>query len=179
LNSLFYPSERLGYAHAIGLHVTNPGGKPNQPAYRVRLRKEPVLLPTHGWPPDTTVNQPPEWSWRLQLFGDERPESERPEKIRIKEITPDVNPNMGDASAAYRKVLVRQVDVFKKNIARRVEWDNNIGILKFTSDAGGNITASQQLWYWLPDDEVTDDPDAYTVYTRSLEPTNDPPPSIS
>jgi hypothetical protein len=179
LGSLFYPGERLGFAHRAGLQVTNPAGTPNQPAYRIRLRKEPVLLPTHGWPAGSSVNQVPDWLWRLQLLGDERPEAERPSKIRVQPITPDVDPSTGDASAAYRKVLVRQVDVFKKNIARRVEWDNNIGIIKFTTDGTGNVTVSQQLWYWLPADEIDDDPDAYTLYTRSLEPTGEASPSIS
>lgn len=178
LVTTFYPAEILGYAHRTGVQVTNPAGKPNQSGYRVRLRKEPVLLPTRGWPQGSVVNQPPEWSWRLQLFGDERDELERPQKIRIPEITPDVDPGVGDADAAYHKVLVRQMEVFKKNMARKVQWDNNIGVIKFGKDANGNLTASQQLWYWLPGDDITDEPAAYNVSTRPLEPTDAPRPAI-
>jgi hypothetical protein len=182
LGSLFYPGERLGWDHRAGLQVTNPGGLHNQPTYRIRLRKEPVLLPTRGWPPGTTANLPPDWSWRVILAADERPDDSspgaRPAKGQAQLITPDVDPTTGDAGAAYRKVLARHIDLFKKNVGRRVVWENNIGVLKFTKDGGGNITVSQQLWYWLPADEVDDDPDAYTVYTNSLEPTTDSPPSI-
>jgi hypothetical protein len=176
LASLFHPGERLGWTLRSGLQVSNPGGKPNQPSYRVRLRKEPVLLPARGWPQGTTVNQPPDWSWRLALAGDERRESARPVKIQVPSILPDVYPATQET---YEKVLQRHVEVFKKNAARRVQWDNNIAIVKFTTGASGDVVAAQQLWYWLPADEPDDDPDAYTVYTRSLEPTAESPPSIS
>lgn len=183
LGNLFYPAERLGWAQRAGLQVTNPGGKANQPSGRLRLRREPVLLPTHGWPAGSTVNQVPEWSWRMTLVADQRLDDgsagARPASIQVHSITPDINPTTGDASAQYRKVLGRQVEIFKKSVGRRVEWDNNIGIIKFTTDGAGLISASQQLWYWLPGDELDDNPDAYTVYTDPLEPTSDTPPSIT
>jgi hypothetical protein len=68
--------------------------------------------------------------------------------------------------------------VFKLGVGRRVQWDNNIGILKFTTDGAGEISVSQQLWYWLPEDEPDDAPDAYTVYARTLAPSTDTPPTI-
>lgn len=183
LGNLFYPAERLGWAHRAGVTVTNPAGKPNQPISRVRLRREPVLLPTHGWPTGSTVSKAPEWSWRMVLSKDARPDDgspgSRPANIRVPSITPDVNPSTGDATAAYRKVLARHIDIFKKSVGRQVEWDNNIGIIKFTTDGSGKLTASQQLWYWLPSDELTDDPDAYTVYADKLEPSSDTPPTLS
>jgi hypothetical protein len=183
LGNLFYPAERLGWAHRAGLQVTNPAGKSNQPSGRLRLRREPVLLPTHGWPAGSTVNHPPEWSWRMVLAADQRPDDSsvgaRPANIQVHSITPDVNPTTGDAGAEYHKVLARHVDIFKKSVGRRVEWDNNIGIIKFTTDGSGNLSASQQLWYWLPGDELDDDPDAYTVFSDKLEPTSDTSPSIT
>lgn len=183
LGNVFYPPERLGWAHRAGLQVSNPAGKSNQPSGRLRLRKEPVLLPTHGWPANSTVNQVPDWSWRMVLAVDKRPDDSstgaRPANIQVHSITPDVNPTTGDAGAAYRKVLARHMEIFKKSVGRRVEWDNNIGIIKFATDGAGNISASQQLWYWLPGDELNADPNAYTVYTDRLEPTADTPPSIT
>ena len=183
LGSLFYPGERLGWEHRAGLQVTNPAGKPNLPSYRIRLRKEPVLLPTRGWPAGSAVNQPPEWSWRVAVIPDRRPDDSsagaRPAKIQVASITPDVNPAAGDAGAAYRKVLERHVEIFKKNVGRTVEWDNNIGLIKFATDGAGRLSVSQQLWYWLPTDELTDQPDVYTVGTGALEPTGDPAPSIA
>ena len=183
LGNVFYPAERLGWTQRAGLQVTNPAGTSNQPSGRLRLRREPVLLPTHGWPAGSTVNQVPDWSWRMALAADQRPDDSsagaRPAGIQVHSITPDVDPTTGDAGAAYRKVLARHVEIFKKGVGRRVEWDNNIGIIKFTTDGAGNINASQQLWYWLPGDELSDDPDAYTVYSDSLEPSSDTPPTIT
>ena len=71
------------------------------------------------------------------------------------------------------------MEILKKSVGRKVEWDNNLGIIKFATDGLGKITASQQLWYWLPDDELVDDPDAYAVVTKSLEPSTDTPPQIT
>ncbi len=179
LGTSFYPIERLGWTLRAGLQVTNPAGKANQPASRLRLRKEPVLLPTHGWPAGSSPNREADWRWRMMLAKDNRPDEgagARPVNIQIHSITPDVNPTISDA---YRKVLARHVEIFKKSVGRRVSWDNNIGIIKFTTDGLGNISASQQLWYWLPDDELNDEPNAYTVCTENLQPTTNIPPSIS
>ena len=183
LGSLFYPAERLGWDHRAGLQVTNPANAPYQPAYRVRLRKEPVLLPTRGWPAGTATNLPPDWSWRVVLARDERPDDSssgaRPVKVQIAPITPDVNPMSGDASAAYRKVLARHVEIFKKSVGRTIEWDNNIGLITFASDSSGNLTASHHLWFWLPDEDPDEDPDEYVVYSVGLEPTADASPAIT
>lgn len=183
VGNLFYPAERLGWTHRAGLQVTNPAGKSNQAVSRLRLRREPVLLPTHGWPENSSVNLSPEWSWRMGFSADERPDDgssdARPANIQVPAITPDIDPTTGDATAAYRQVLARHIDIFKKAVGRRVEWENNIGVIKFTTDTSGNLSTSQQLWYWLPSDDITDDPNAYTVYTDSLEPTGDTPPTIS
>ncbi len=182
LGSLFYPGERLGWK-LRGVHATNPAGTPNPPAHRIRLRREPVLLPTRGWPAGTTVTQPSDWSWRLRFSADPRPDDSspdaRPEKIRIADVQPDVNLSVGDAHAAYQKVLARHLDVFKKAAARRVVWDSNVGVIKFERDGAGNVTAVQELLYWMPDDETTEEPDAYTAYSEILEPTADKPPVIT
>lgn len=183
LGSLFYPGERLGWDHRAGLQVSNPGGQANLPRNRIRLRKEPVLLPTRGWPAGSSANQPADWSWRLTVVPDKRPDDNtsgaRPENIQVRSISPDVNPSAGDATADYRKVLARHAEFFKKNAGRVVGWDNNIGLIKFTTDGAGNTTVSQQLRYWLPADELDDEPDAYTVSAVRLEPAAGPIPSIT
>lgn len=183
LSSLYYPGERLGWKSRAGLTATNPANKINPPSHRIRLRREPVLLPVAGWPANTTVNKPPDWSWRLNLARDERPDDSspqaRPEKIRISAISPDVNPLVGDPHAAYRKVLVRHMEIFEKAASRRVMWDTHVGIIKFSRDGAGKLTAAQQLCSWLPGEETSEDPDSYLTYSLSLEPTADPAPVIS
>jgi hypothetical protein len=166
MDSHFYPTERMGWTHRVGLQVTNPSG--NRPLQRIALRKEPVLLSTQGWPVGTTINPGPDWSWRLRLLSDERPESERPQNIQIQEIVD------GD----YKKVLERHTDIFRKGIARKIEWDTNVGIITFSRDNQGSLTTLQELMRWLPEDSFTEDPDAYMVHRCSLEPTPDEAPKI-
>jgi hypothetical protein len=182
-SSLYYPGKRLGWDLRAGLTVSNAAGRPNPPSHRIRLRREPVLLPLQGWPTGTTVNLAPDWAWRFDLAGDERPDDTspgaRPERVRISAITPDVNPTTGDAHAAYRKVLVRHTEIFRKAVMRRVMWDRHVAIIKFLRDGAGNLTAVQQLWSWLPGDDTTESPDAYTSYSLSLEPTTQAPPAIT
>ena len=181
LGSLFYPGRRLGWKSKLGLQLTNPGGIRNPPKHRVRLRKEPVLLPTEGWPAGTTANKQPDWRWTLSIMKDERPDDTtaeaRPQKVQVKSISPDVNP-VSNANDAYDKVLSRHMEVFKKNVGRVVVWDSNVGIIKFKTDPAGVITVKQEMLYWLNSDETTDDPEAFTTYTGILEPGLVPAPQI-
>ncbi len=181
LGSLFYPGRRLGWQSKLGLQLTNPGGKANPPKHRVRLRKEPVLLPTEGWPAGTTANKEPDWKWLLNIMKDERPDNTsadaRPTKVQVKSIIPDVNP-LSNAADAYDKVLTRHMEVFKKNLGRTVVWDSNIGLIKFKTDGAGIITASQQTLYWLNTDEITDDPETFTAFAAILEPGLTTPPVL-
>jgi hypothetical protein len=52
--------------------------------YRSRLKQEPTLLPTLGWPDDTTINpsQRPDWSWRVEPIFDLRADDKRPAAIQ-------------------------------------------------------------------------------------------------
>lgn len=181
LGSLFYPGRRLGWKSKLGLQLTNPGGIRNPPKHRVRLRKEPVLLPTEGWPAGTTANKEPDWRWTLNIMKDERPDDtsaeSRPQKVQVKSITPDVNP-VTNANDAYDKVLSRHMEVFKKNVGRTVVWDSNMGIIKFKTDGEGIVTVKQEMIYWLNSDETTDDPEAFTAYTGILKPGMETPPRI-
>ncbi len=172
LSSLFYPATRLGWKSKMGLQITNPAGKPNQPKHRIRLLKEPVLLPGHGWHAGTTHNLDPDWRWKLFFIGDDRPDDAtagaRPEKIQVKSIIPDLNP-AANAKETYEKVLARHMEIFKKSVGRKVVWDSNIGLIKFKTDGAGVITVTQEMRYWLNADEVTDDPEAFTAYSTVLD----------
>ena len=53
-------------------------------ALRAKLRQEPMLLPTIGWPDGTTVSpaQKPDWSWRVDPIFDVRADTVRPPAIQ-------------------------------------------------------------------------------------------------
>ena len=56
--------------------------------YRTKLKQEPTLLPTIGWPDDTTINpaQPPDWSWRVEPIFDVRADDARPAAIQPRKL---------------------------------------------------------------------------------------------
>jgi hypothetical protein len=182
LGSAFRPLERLGWLSRTGLTATNTANTTNSPALRVRLRREPVLLPSVGWPEDTTVNLPADWSWRLDMIFDARLDTgapgSRPQKIRPIVISPDVVTTSGDSGPGFQKVLARHLDLFLKGGSRRVMWETNVGIVRVAVDALSKLTVFHDLWFWLTDDEINDDPDVYISFGTPLEPTGDAAPVI-
>jgi hypothetical protein len=189
LGSLFYPLERLGWNSGIGLSVTNPSNQVNPPKLRIRLRKEPVLLPSQGWPAGSkvtrgAVEELPDWAWRLKILEDSRPDDEsedaRPEAVRVKPLSPDIDPLTTDWTEPYNTIVQRHYDVTKKSVARKVVFDCNIGLINFKTDADNKVSVKHSFLYWLVEDDKPDDlPRSYTVYTNTLEPTGEPQPLIS
>ena len=174
----YFPAEKLGWLNKA---VTVNG--PISPRNEIRRHKNPVMFSPQGWFPGTTVNpSAPDWSWRLNIVADERPDTNtpdaRPEGARIDTITPDVNfGNAASVKNGYVKVVERHQEAFKKNIARRVVWASNIGMVKIKKTSG-KLSIEHQFWYRLPDDDLYEDPYPYTVHKTSLEPTSDTPPTL-
>ncbi len=177
--SLFYPLERLGYNSNAFLEVTNPNGIPNRPKHRIRLRKEPVLLPTKGWPAGSVVsrngvaNEVPDWAWRMEFIKDERPDEDspegRPKRIHLPLIDTDVDPT-NPGSEGYRKILLRHQEAIRHSIARRIVFNSNIGLVNFKTDVNGNVVeVIHGLLFWLEEDEDTVDPDVYVLQKASLQ----------
>lgn len=80
-------AERLGWYAKPANPVQLPAGKSEADiprALRAKLKTEPVLVPTYGWPKGTTINPatPPDWSWRVEPIFDLRPDSARPVAIQ-------------------------------------------------------------------------------------------------
>jgi hypothetical protein len=131
--------ERLGWNTNGSNLVQIPQGELAKPALRDRLRKTPVLLPTEGWPDGTAENpqRPPDWTWRLDIVRDERPDSQRPTSVRPADLVPgnpsaDVTTNLD----GYRKAIVRHVkhmDKQKDNLAhaRQILFASNLGQVHF------------------------------------------------
>jgi hypothetical protein len=131
--------ERLGWNTNGANLIQIPEGELARPALRDRLRKTPVLLPTEGWPDGTTENpqRPPDWTWRMDVVRDERPESERPTSVRPVDLVPG-NPTADVATDlnGYRKAIVRSVkhmDKEKDNLAhaRQILFASNLGQVHF------------------------------------------------
>ena len=63
-----------------------PAGKSQKDiprALRARLKLEPMMVPTYGWPKGSVINpaELPDWSWRVEPMFDLRPDAARPPAI--------------------------------------------------------------------------------------------------
>lgn len=177
-SNAYFPAEKLGWLNKT---VTVTGTI--SPRNEMRLHKNPVVLSPQGWFPGATAQPAPDWSWRLNILSDTRPDTDtpdaRPEDIRIDTIVPDID--FGSSVSlkdGYVKVVERHQEAFKKNIARRVVWASHIGRVQVKRNAG-MLSIHHQFWYKLPDDDLYDDPNPFTEHSTSLEPTADTPPTLS
>jgi hypothetical protein len=68
------PFERLAWK--TGSSIELAAGTTVPPGRRARMRRSPALLPARGWPAGASIpdGSPPDWSWRLQVVRDERPD---------------------------------------------------------------------------------------------------------
>jgi hypothetical protein len=138
------------------------------------------VIPTEGWPAGTTISVAPEWSWRMSLLEDQRPDDSspdaRPADGQIGAISPDLVPAAPDDG--YVATLLRAEKQLKTKIARAVVFASNLGLVTF----GGtpvDRTVRHALMYIHPGGAKPADPKAYTAHLAGLNPTGDPAPSIA
>jgi hypothetical protein len=158
-----FPAERLGWKDK--LNVTVNGSKTFSNA--MRLKKEPVLLsPGPSWFPATTIAQEPDWAWSFDALRDNRPESERPLKIRMTIIDSDAELTTSPKTF-YEKLMDRHIENSKKNVSRRFVWNNNLGMINLKK-VGNEIVVEHELWHFLDDDGKDAEPQPYTVYKVNM-----------
>jgi hypothetical protein len=140
------PTELLGWDKGSPTPLEFPPGVDLLPPGRARLRREPLLLPTRGWPAGTTVGRAPDWSWRFRLSRDERPPNELPEPARFAPLDParptdDIAVNID----GYRKAAERHAKQLDKvSHTRQALFESNIGIVTFERK-DGRLVARQEL----------------------------------
>lgn len=170
------PLERIAWHVSEPDTVTVPGGQLASPRLRALLRREPVLIPVHPWPPGTTEARPADWRWRFKQLCDRRPDAERPAPVRPKALPDDFDtlPRLEQ----YRVLLERHLDYVRKNdFGRTFVFTNHVGIVRFerTDDV---LTARHEIFTIHPDQGPTAKPLKYTIHTASLEPTTDSQPVL-
>jgi hypothetical protein len=137
-------SERMGWLiKPAGPIVLPPGtSEARVPrALRSKLKQEPTLLPTYGWPEGSTVNpsQRPDWSWRVDPIFDLRPDSDRPAAIRPLELEDPagVEAALAEADApnaidAYQALAGRHQYSFETlRNSRQILFRSNFGVVRF------------------------------------------------
>lgn len=167
------PAERFGWKNnLLNLDPFNlPAGQRLPLIQRRRLHRSPLVVTKEGMPAGVTLNTPPEWTWRLQIEVDKRPDDNsggaRPEPVRVKSLTPDVN--LVNAADGYVRALRRYVEQQEKSNFRRVVWNTNYGLIRFETEAG-KLVVFHDLYYEVDDEEsaLEDEANAYTEHRIPL-----------
>ncbi len=97
-------AERLGWDVKPSNPVLLPAGKSEKDiprALRSRLKIQPTMVPTYGWPKGSVINpaQLPDWSWRVEPIFDVRPDAARPPAIRPLDIEVDAEAMLTEINA--------------------------------------------------------------------------------
>jgi len=166
-------TERLGWDKNTPDPMQIPEGAEVVPALRRRLGTSPVLVPTEGWPENAAVNpaHPPDWSWRVDVLRDQRPDSERPKPAQPELLDPanpaaDIAPNVD----GYRRVVVRQArQLDRLNNSRQIQFERtNLGLVRF-EERSGVLHAIHEIYSVHEDASNPDQPELYTLHVTALD----------
>ena len=170
---------------------------------RKRLRTEPVMIPTWGWPndpppangdppdPRTTSRlnpaRPPDWRWRTKPLVDERPDELRPEPIRPRLLDDDEIDGLLSSDDtkvdAYQKIAARhQSSLGRLRNARQMMFRANFGLLRFEREEDQTLTAVHEVHTAFKDPEDPNPPARpapapYMLHRASLGPLQEDAPS--
>jgi hypothetical protein len=198
--------ERLGWDRAADDLVLLPDGFTALDlvaATRRRLRTEPVMLPTWGWPddqdddpetqPETTRSsrlnpaKPPDWRWRTQPLLDRRADLARPEPIRPRQLDDQgIEGKLADPETtveAYRLIAGRhQSSLRQLRNARQILFRSNFGLVRFEVPEDGPLTAVHEVYtaFTDPDDPnpaARPIPQPYLLQTTPLVVDDEEPPT--
>ena len=189
-------ADRLAWEKKSETVLSFPPNANVSPRLRAKMNKSPMLLPTLGWPKDTTIAQPPDWSWHVTILRDERPDNERPKPAQPFSLFPGEPTKKGD------DITIRNVDGYhrtanrharqleKLNNSRQILFVNNLGVVTFgkttLKDKGSQQTAEvpaafHELYSAQPDPDLAEPKLTPEVYMKHIAPLEDPfvkPPGI-
>jgi hypothetical protein len=174
---------RLGWKSKPASPMQLPAGKSEQDiprALRAKLRHEPVLLPTYGWPRGTTVKpeQAPDWSWRVEPVYDIRADAARPEGARPLVIDADAiktkleEPGHPRAITAYQELAARHQRALETlRNSRQILFRSNVGVVRFERRAGVLHAVHEVYTSFKPGGVIGSDPpkaEAFMVHAAAL-----------
>ena len=188
---LGHPAERLAWNEPD----ETPVAPQPPPGIAARAGGSPALLPAKGWPDGTELRvdvdgQPllPDWTWRLDLAVDDRPESDRPESVRLP-VLPTVDldePEPADPIGSYFELATVHQQQTEQRFShlRRLVFPTAIGVVTFSEpDADGHHRVRHEIWTSNPRDPAqvdlavgTGEPN--TAHILDLAPTTEPQPFL-
>ena len=147
------------------------------------MRRKPSLLPSRGWPTNTSIppDKPPDWRWRVKLGRDERPNLSMPLDVQqpVLDVSKEVDPNTASTHIpAYRAIAARhqiaaQTGRFMN--VRQMVFNTNIGLVEI-SGSGASLQVKHTLLSCFS--TIIDEGEPNTIHSISLAPTGDPAPTL-
>jgi hypothetical protein len=160
--------------------IVLPQGEPVPLTRLVRMKREPALLISTGWPNGTTVpeDKGPDWAWRLTLVRDQRANSDLPTALRQPFLPPSLELNVLAPLPAYRALAARHATsaMTRFDHLRTVVFNPHIGLVRIEADSAGFTLVHTLLSQDAPDSVL---PSENTVHRMRLEPSPKPPPSLT
>lgn len=122
-----------------------PAGTRLSLARKARLRQEPALLPTRGWPKTAAIpaTKQPDWRWRVELLVDNNtdlPASLKPRSMAAGADTLDDPARLAAIASVHR---TRLEDA--KPMLRRIVFAPNFGVVTFTVD-GSTVNVTHTIF---------------------------------
>lgn len=157
--------------------VTFPPNIHLNPARRERLRREPVIVPAHGWPAGTTLNaqNEPNWRWRLKLVYDNRPDDKRPSGPGMPLLGDDIT--FEDPIADYFRIAsLHNGHSAQAPNNRGLVFEPNLGIAKLSGSLG-TLKVTHDLY--SQDAKMPPGHAANTKHSIDFEATDDIQPELS
>jgi hypothetical protein len=134
-------AERIGWNSVSTDPLRIPADAEVTPALHAKLKKEPVMIPSEGWPQGVSINpaNQPDWSWRIHVISDQRADNERPIPAQPESLgVADVSVNLD----GYRRVARRHAGQLENlNNSRQFLFNSNLGLVTFqkrTETINGN-----------------------------------------
>jgi hypothetical protein len=169
--------ERLAWKNAAPIQL--PQGDTVPLARIVRMKRSPALLLADGWPPGTTVptDKEPDWTWRLNLVRDERPNDALPTALRQPFLPSTAELNPQDVLPAYRALAARHAAAAMTHFdhLRTIVFNPNIGLVRIEADGQAFTLVHTVLSQDAPDSVS---PNGNTVHRLSLEPSTKDRPQL-
>ena len=160
------PFERLGWDQAAPIQL--PAGKSIPPGRRTRMLRSPALLPAANWPKGTTIpdDGPPDWTWRLQMLRDERPDPIK----REPEQPPLPIFDTADPVGSVALIAARHADLARSpnDPVRGIVFPSNVGVVRFEGTDGDGLKLVHEIS--SPDDPDIDTGSPYTHHEVACVP---------
>jgi hypothetical protein len=176
-------AERLGWKTKPANPIHLPPGKTEKDiprALRAKLRQEPTMVPTYGWPAGSLINpgQMPDWSWRVEPVYDIRADTARPEGAQplaidtaavIQKLTEPQTPRAIEAFQEIASRHQRALEMLRNS--RQILFRSNFGLVRFERRAGVLHAIHETYTSFKPGGVIGSDPpkpEPFMVHVAAL-----------